>query len=181
MKKKNISAIIAIAVLATSTVHAQNKVHLLDSTKVKFDNFYGGENKKTASYASEQGVNVVWSYNTNQNAPISSGGFLVNLDAPLDAKDASLEIVAKGSNETGEKLNNMVVTLIDAEKKRCGRYTKSVGVDETPVSIKIVEMDNSDPDFTGDLSQVSQISISFVAKQGEGGNAFVSEANLILP
>ena len=126
-------------------------------------------------------MNVVWSYNTNQNAPISSGGFFVNLDAPVDAKDGSLEIVAKGSNEAGEKLNNMIVTLLDADKKRCARYTKSVGVDETPVSIKIAEMDKSDPDFTGDLSQVSQISISFAAKQGEGGSAFVSEANIILP
>jgi hypothetical protein len=42
-------------------------------------------------------------------------------------------------------------------------------------------MDKSDPDFTGNLSQVSQISISFAAKQGEGGNAFVSESKLILP
>lgn len=181
MKKKNISAMIVMAVLATTSVHAQNNVNLLDSTKIKFDNFYGGQNKKTESYASEQGVNVVWSCNTNQNAPISSGGFFVNLDAPVDAKDGALEIVAKGSNEAGEKLNNMIVTLLDADKKRCARYTKSVGVDETPVSIKLAEMDKSDPDFTGNMSQVSQISISFAAKQGEGGNAFVSEAKLILP
>jgi acylphosphatase len=103
------------------------------------------------------------------------------LNAPVALKDGTLEIVAKGSNEAGEKLNNMSVTLLDADKKRCARYTKSVGVDETPVSIKIVEMDKSNPDFNGDLSKVSQISISFAAKQGEAGKAFVSEAKLILP
>lgn len=103
------------------------------------------------------------------------------LDAPVAAKDATLEIVARGSDDEDGKLNNMVVTLLDADKKRCGRYTKSVGMSETPVSIKIVEMDKSDPDFTGNLSEVSQISIAFVAKQGHGGNAFVSGAKLTLP
>ena len=181
MNKKTINAVIGLAVLTSSIAFAQNTVNLLNSTKVKFDNFYGGVTNNGESSASEQGVKIVWTSNPNQDAPISSGGFFMNLAAPVAAKDATLEIVAKGSNDEDEKLNNMVVTLLDADKKRCGRYTKSVGTNETPVTIKIVEMDKSDPDFTGDLSKVSQISIAFVAKEGHGGNAFLSKASLTLP
>lgn len=117
MNKKTINALIGLAVLTSSIAFAQNTVNLLDSTKVKFDNFYGGITNNGQSSTSNEGVNIVWTSNPNQDAPISSGGFLMILDAPVAAKDATLEIVARGSDDEDGKLNNMVVTLLDADKK----------------------------------------------------------------